>query len=439
MTTAVETTITAIIYIVQVVPIGTNISLVRLLWAMMNGSFLSSRGAVHSALSLNAWSDAEIRRSWSALRYGSWCINELLSYWHLHVAATNAWQVRRYGGYRVKSIDITGFFRPHLQGKATQHYSALAQRTLPAMVLGVLITSGQIKSKRLPRLDQIVRCAVGMSEADFKSHLLTKAQETFLPDEIAVVDAGFGLPALQEAELHRYVARVAVNCTARKNVLPVYKGRGAPPKYGELIRPLARKRLENVIAASEPEETGSFEFQGRTIRYHVWHNLVTPDTKVAHDNPTFSIFVFFDPHYKKPLVLATDMAHLHAESIYLIYRDRWPVEHPPLAAKQMIGLHRQFVSAEQSCFRLPELALLAGNVLTHCAAILPPAPSGFWDRTPKATPGRLRRQLSKALFPNLADLDPLLRKKNSLFQHLPSGAAAPRSQNPPSDALFTRN
>ena len=438
MTTAVETTITAIIYIVQVVPIGTNISLVHLLWAMVNGSFLSSRGAVHSALSASELSDDEIRRSWSALRYGSWCINEILAYWHAHVAATNEWQVRRYEGYRVKSIDITGFFRPHLQGKVTKHYSAAAQRALPAMVFGVMITSGVIKGKRVPRLDQVVRCPVEKSEAEFKAQLLTKVQKALLPDEIAVVDGGFGVFGLQEAKVKRYVVREAVNCTALKNVLPAYKGRGTRPKYGELIRPLARKRLDHVIAASVPEQTGAFAFQGR-IRYHAWHNLVTPKTKVAHDNLTCSIFVFFDPFYKKPLVLATDMAQLKAESVYLIYRDRWPVEHPPLAAKQMIGLHRQFVSTEQSCFRLPELALLAGNLLTHCAAILPPAPSGFWDRAPKPTPGRLRRQLSKAIFPNLLDLDPLLRKKNSHFHHLPRGADATRSQPPISTPAFTGN
>ncbi|MBV7328380.1 hypothetical protein KFU94_08990 [Chloroflexi bacterium TSY] len=34
----------------------------------------------------------------------------------------------------------------------------------------------------------------------------------------------------------------------------------------------------------------------------------------------------------------------------------------------MIGLHRQFVHADEACFRLPELGLLAGNLLSHLAA-----------------------------------------------------------------------
>ncbi|MEZ4707590.1 MAG: hypothetical protein R3A44_10305 [Caldilineaceae bacterium] len=56
---------------------------------MVNGSFLGSRGAAHSALAANAFSDEEVRRSWAALRYGQWEIDELLTNWQIHVAATN--------------------------------------------------------------------------------------------------------------------------------------------------------------------------------------------------------------------------------------------------------------------------------------------------------------------------------------------------------------
>jgi len=74
---------------------------------------------------------------------------------------------------------------------------------------------------------------------------------------------------------------------------------------------------------------------------------------------------------------------LKPESTFALYLDRWPVEQVPLAAKQMIGLNRQFVFAPDSCLRLPELALLAGNILTYLAAVLPPMPTGFWDQHPK--------------------------------------------------------
>jgi len=425
MITAVETTISALVYIVQVVPIGTNISLVRILWVMVNGSFLSSRGAIHPALSSSGFSDDEVRRSWAALRYGSWTIADLLSNWQLYVRATHGWQERRHERYRVKSIDITGFWRPHLQGQVNKHYSSLAQRALPAVIFGVMVLSGEIQGKRVPLLEEIMRCAAGTSESEFREQLLQKAAKSSRPDEIAVVDAGFSLAEVHEAKLQQFVVRMASNCTARKNVLPIYKGRGRYPEYGVTVRPLARTHCGNKIAATPAELSGEFVFQGRTIRYESWHNLVTTDTKVSRDNPTVSLFVFYDPHYSKPMVLATDMT-LKPETLYHVYRDRWPVEHPPLAAKQMIGLHRHFVFADDSCFRLPELALLAGNVLTHCAAILPPVPTGFWDRTPQATPGRLRRLLGRSVFPNLLEFDPQLRKKNSVSDHLPKGIEAHR-------------
>ena len=39
-----EATIQAIVFVVQVTPIGTNLGLANLMWAMSNGSFLLSRG-----------------------------------------------------------------------------------------------------------------------------------------------------------------------------------------------------------------------------------------------------------------------------------------------------------------------------------------------------------------------------------------------------------
>ena len=47
MLPAVTEIITASVYIVQAVPIGTNLGLCRILWALVNGSLLISRGAIH--------------------------------------------------------------------------------------------------------------------------------------------------------------------------------------------------------------------------------------------------------------------------------------------------------------------------------------------------------------------------------------------------------
>ena len=94
----------------------------------------------------------------------------------------------------------------------------------------------------------------------------------------------------------------------------------------------------------------------------------------------------------------------------------------------MVGLHRHFVFALEACFRLPELALLAGAILAYVAAVSRAIPTGFWDRKPQATPGRLRRLLAQVDFPNMTDFDPQLRKKASVTDHLPKGINGHRRQ-----------
>lgn len=191
------------------------------------------------------------------------------------------------------------------------------------------------------------------------------------------------------------------------------------------MRPLARSHKDKQIPATEPDFTDEVKGQGRVIAVKGWHNLILPGVVPGPDNETFDIYVFEDPLYTEALVLATTL-RLSPATSYSLYQDRWPVEQVPLAAKQMIGAHRQFVFAYQSCQRLPELAMLAGGILTYLAAVLPPIPTGFWDSHPKSTPGRLRRLLAKADFPKDYPFLPQLRKKRSVTEHLPKGVAAHR-------------
>lgn len=438
MLTAVEATIQAIVFVVQVTPVGTNLGLANLMWVMMNGSFLSSRGAVFPALQLGGLSAAEMRRSWSAMRNGSWQIDELLEAWGVYVASQNEWQENQHEGLRVVSIDLTGFWRPRLQGWLGKHYHSLMGKALPAVVFGVIVLSGQVNGKRTPLLRKIMRCQPEQSNADYRTELLRQAALLDQPGDVKVLDAGFKISELATAELKGFVLRMQSNCTGRRNQLPTYKGRGARPKSGEVVRPMARKRQKNEIAATAPDHTAAFEHDGRTIQVSFWHQLVTYDTKVSEDNRTFSLYLFTDPHYTKPLILATDLT-LKPETVFTIYLDRWTVEQPPLAAKQMVGLHRQFVFAPEACFRLPELAFLAGTILAYVAATSQPIPTGFWDRKPLPTPGRLRRHLALADFPIMTDFDPQIRKKNSVSAHLPKGINGHRRQNRLLDPLFTGN
>ncbi len=59
--------------IVQSVPVGTNLALIHLMWSILNGSFLSSRGAIFPALQESGFCPEEIRRSWQASN-ALWCL-----------------------------------------------------------------------------------------------------------------------------------------------------------------------------------------------------------------------------------------------------------------------------------------------------------------------------------------------------------------------------
>jgi hypothetical protein len=90
--------------------VGTNLALVHLLWAIITGSFLSSRGAIFGALSRCGFTVQQIRRSWQALHRGTWSIGRLVENWQEYVASPWEWQANRYIGYRPLSVGTTTFW-----------------------------------------------------------------------------------------------------------------------------------------------------------------------------------------------------------------------------------------------------------------------------------------------------------------------------------------
>ncbi len=76
-----------------------------------------------------------------------------------------------------------------------------------------------------------------------------------------------------------------------------------------------------------------------------------------------------------------------------------------------------------------EMAVLAGSILSYLAATAPAAPTGFWDRQPRRTPGRFRRMLMGKPFPQSYPLPSQLRKKASVTGHLPKGILAQRRKS----------
>jgi hypothetical protein len=219
------------------------------------------------------------------------------------------------------------------------------------------------------------------------------------------------------------VLRGPTNFCGRRNALPPYKGRGAHPQYGEEVRPLARWYKDHEIAATPPDDTARWKVGKHTLRAKIYNSLVLSTAKPG--GRSFRCVVIEDPRYKDPLVLLTDL-ELTAYALWCLYRDRWPIEQVPLSAKQMLGAERSFVFGKESRFRLPELALLAGNLLSYVAARYQPIATGFWDRCARPTCGRLRRALARYHFPDLALQEGQIRKKNSVTGHLTKGADAHR-------------
>ena len=338
------------------------------------------------------------------------------------------------------ACDLIGFFRPRLSGCVGKHYQSGADKALPAIVLAVVAAVGSVGKVRLPLLRLILRADPNdPREAELQRRAVAQAGATLQPDEVLIVDAGFGVAELLTGDVPRFVARVARNFTARRNSLPAYPGRGRYPVYGERVRPLPRTHKGRTRAASPPDATAQGVVAGRIIQAQVWDNLVLSTAQPGA--PAFRCAVIHDPRYQEPWVLATTLP-VSAYALWCLYRDRWPIEQMPLAAKQMLGAHRAFVCSGESRHRLPELALLAGNVLTYVAATSAAVATGFWDRYCRPTCGRLRRVLLRVNFSEIPIPEGPLRKKASVTGHLPKGVQGHRRQKSritlPADSLPQR-
>ena len=395
---------------------------------LLSGRLHDSRGAIFPALQALGLTEAEVRRSWAGFRYGRWNIAPLLSAWRDHVAEQGQWQAHHYEGYYAKAVDITAFWRSAVKGLKSKHYDAEAGKALPAVPLGLIGRVGSVGEQRFAILTDIIRADLqDAGEKQLVAKLLAQVAKGLGETEIAIFDAGFHLQQLFDAKIKRFLVRLAKNFTARRNYVTANK-LGRPTEYGELIRPLARTYAGKQLTATPADRVETWHSQGLEFRAECWDHLVLAECKASPENVSFHVVAIYDPRYAEPWLLATPLK-LSGKAHRDFYLDRWPVEQLPLAAKHMVGADRQFVFAPESCQRLPELSLLAGSILTYLAATLPPIPTGFWDRNPKQTPGRLRRLLAQVHFPNLSKpLPKQIRKKASVFDHLPKGTHAHRRQ-----------
>lgn len=362
MSEIVSRIVSLIEYVVDGVPVGTNLGLLHLFLALLSGRLLNSRGALFPALNDLGLSAAAVRRAEAALGYGRWHINELIVAWQLLVLTEGVWQPRYHEGYCAVPCDLVGYFRPRLCDCKSKHYPSQSDKALPAIVLGMIGAVGSVGTLRLALPRAFVRAETAdQSEKNLERRTLTKAGEELAPQEVVVADAGFSLAAVLSCEVARFVLRRDKNFTARHNYLPAYKGQGRYPDYGELVRPLSRCYADQYHAATRPDQIATWKVGKRRIRALLFEDLVLSDAKPG--SPSFRCVVILDPKYKEPLVLATNLS-VRAKALWCLYYDRWPIEQLPLAAKQRLGAERRFVFGQESRIRLPELSLLAGNLLS---------------------------------------------------------------------------
>ncbi len=420
-------TLSVVSNLVEEVPIGTNLGLLHLFWMMLSGQLLKTRGAVIPGLDALGLEQDAVRRGWTALGKGAWSTARLVSRWERLVHREGQWQPHCHGGWRPVAADTTDFQRPRLTNCPTMHYPQKTGHRVPAIRVGLIVRVGQVGRQRLGIPAAMVRALPADPSREAQSRAVVRQVVRLLQqDEVALFDRGFRVSLLHAEGCPRYVVRLVKNFTAQRAVVPDYTGTGRHPLYGEVVRPLARTCRGIFHPATPPDRVESWADGDVTLQAQWWDNLVLPRAKPG--SPTFRVVVIADPRYAEPLLLATplDVAGAVAHALYL---DRWPVEQVPLVAKQMIGAHRQFVHAPETRQRLPELSLLAGSLLSYVAAGLPPVPTGFWDRTPQPTAGRLRRVLSKTTFPERSVPSERIRQKCSVTEHLPKGYFGQRGKS----------
>src|SRR5438105_2979908 len=82
------------------VPVGTNLALYYLLWSLLSGRFLLSRGALLPALWDLGLPQEAVRRSSAALAYGDWQAAQLLWAWQTQIQQEGRFHAHCYAGFR---------------------------------------------------------------------------------------------------------------------------------------------------------------------------------------------------------------------------------------------------------------------------------------------------------------------------------------------------
>lgn len=435
--------------IVTVAPKGTALGLSDVISAMFSGYFIESGGAVTPAIEAflrrgikdEKEREARTRRAAKAITYGSYNLLEMMNKLHDIVQAEGNWKPIVAQGYRVTSVDFTPFRRTAVKKLKAKAYVSDANRAVAAVPIGMIASVGVVNGQRIALLKNTTIADLTLNdEKTHKKNLYKQVSKGLARDEIAVLDAGFGLAGAAEANISQCLIRLAKNCTFGKTPGKIPertsdKGRKPTQHKAEIIRPLARKHGDKTIPETEADEICTItDESGRKIEVYIWQKvyflerhlkeIADQRQKKRLRHKPLKIMAIYDPDYDDPLLVGTPLLSLQPEAARQIYIARWPVEGLPQTGKYILsgGTGTHYVHHPMAMKRLPILSLIFGSLLKYVAATLPPFRTGFWDRTVKPTYGRLLRHLKKVGIP----LSSQLFKKESVTVHLPIGYDAIR-------------
>lgn len=428
---------------------GTALGLTDAISAMFSGYFIESGGAVTPAIEAflrreikdEKEREARTRRAAKAITYGSYNLLEMMDKLRDLVRTEGNWKPIVAQGYRVTSVDFTPFRRTAVKKLKAKAYVADANRAVSAVPIGMIASVGVVNGQRIALLKNATVANLSLNdEKAHKKKLYKQVSQGLEHDEIAVLDAGFGLAGAVEANISQCLIRLAKNCTFGETPGKIpertaNKGR-IPTQYKtKIVRPLARKHGDKTIPATEADEIRTItDESGRKIEVHIWKKvyflerhlkeITDQRQKKRLRRQPLKVIAIYDPDYDEPLLVGTPLLSLQPEAARQIYIARWPVEGLPQTGKYILsgGTGTHYVHHPSAMERLPVLSLIFGSLLKYVAATLPPFRAGFWDRVVKPTYGRLLRHLKKVGIP----LSGQLFKKESVTAHLPVGYDAIR-------------
>lgn len=422
---------------------GTNLALCDLWSAMASNHFSENRGAIFPAV--EAYLSTELdcpdeimkrtRRAAKALSNGSYALKEVVNVTYNQLVTKEGFQPMCIQGYNLVAIDFVGYQRPNAKSIDSKTYSSKQRKAVRGIPFGVATLQGECNGQRIA-IPKIITCP-DITKNDVREqfqHFYEDVSNEIEANEICIADAGFPLAQAIASGITNNVFRLSNNITfgSTPGKIPERKSnKGRYPtihRPEELIRPLARKHKETVIDATLPDEIIQFKDEnGYEVVFKVWEKLYFLEShlkNVAEEQKDelrllpIKVVCIEHPCYEKPHLYGTTLQELEPENIYKIYTHRWPVEGVPQVGKRLLsgGGGRHFTHCKNSNLRLPVFSMLVGVILKMMSALLPPIPTGFWDRKPKSTFGRLSKLLKKVGIP----LSKQLFKKefsNQAFTH----------------------